>query len=111
MGSQNKDKGFGGFMKIRVYREGFWLILQVLKGGEGNGKLTGYFNKGLVNQINAQEKGTEVNSTKAIYLGPFLDDFAETDDYYKAWKKVKESKCPECETVEKKNNEVTVLTF
>ncbi len=57
------------------------------------------------------KKKKEVKSTKAIYLGPYLSQFAETDDYHKAWKVIKESKCPKCQTVEKKNKAVKVEDF
>ncbi|MBU0976723.1 MAG: hypothetical protein ABIE03_01935 [Patescibacteria group bacterium] len=53
----------------------------------------------------------KVESTKAIYLGPYKDDFGAYDDYNGAWKKIKESTCPECETVEKMNYDVTVDDF
>jgi hypothetical protein len=53
----------------------------------------------------------EVKSTKALYLGPFLDAFGNGDDYYGAWDVIKKSKCPQCQTVEKKNKEVKVEDF
>jgi len=53
----------------------------------------------------------EVQNTKAIYLGPYLHDFGNTDDYHKGWKVIKDSKCPECQTVEQKDAEVTVEDF
>lgn len=59
----------------------------------------------------AEAKKKEVKSTKAIYLGPYLSQFAATDDYHKAWKVIKESKCPKCQTVEKKNKDVKVEDF
>jgi len=66
-----------------------------------------------INAAHAAEtkKKKEVKSTKAIYLGPYLSQFAETDDYHKAWKVIKESKCPKCQTVEKKNKAVKVEDF
>jgi hypothetical protein len=61
----------------------------------------------------AAEEATklEVKSTKALYLGPFLNDFGNGDDYHGAWEVIKKSKCPECQTVEKKNKEVKVEDF
>ncbi len=56
-------------------------------------------------------KGPEVKSTKALYLGPYLHDFGNTDDYHDAWQTIKNSKCPECQTVEKKDASVTVEDF
>ena len=67
--------------------------------------------KGFVQKVSAAGVGAEVQNTKAIYLGPYLSDFAEADDYYGAWKKVKEAACPKCETVEKSNADVTVEDF
>lgn len=85
------------------------------RGGEASEK--GYlktFEKktvlGISDKVKAQSDIT-VDSTKAIYLGPYLNDFGEYDDYYGAWEKIKESTCPQCETVEKKNTEVTVDDF
>ncbi|OGY30473.1 MAG: hypothetical protein A3F35_03490 [Candidatus Woykebacteria bacterium RIFCSPHIGHO2_12_FULL_45_10] len=64
-----------------------------------------------VSKTYAQTKGPEVKSTKALYLGPYLHQFGDTDDYHKAWKTIKDSKCPECQTVEQKDQEVTVEDF
>jgi len=58
-----------------------------------------------------EKKALEVKSTKAIYLGPFLSQFKENDDYHGAWKTIKDSKCPECQTTEKKNAAVKVDDF
>jgi len=66
---------------------------------------------GLFQKVSAAEVGTEVQNTKAIYLGPYLSDFAASDDYYGAWQKIKESACPKCEVVEKTNEQVTVEDF
>ncbi|MDD3647221.1 MAG: hypothetical protein PHS44_01845 [Candidatus Dojkabacteria bacterium] len=57
------------------------------------------------------ESELQVESTKAIYLGPYKDEFGMYDDYNGAWKKIKESQCPECETTEKMNYDVTVDDF
>ncbi len=59
----------------------------------------------------AEAKNKEVKSTKAIYLGPYLSQFGATDDYNKAWQVIKDSKCPKCQTVEKKNKDVKVEDF
>src|SRR3990172_6340654 len=64
-----------------------------------------------VSKAQAAGNQLEVKSTKAIYLGPYLHQFADTDDYHKAWKTIKESKCPQCQTVEQKDKEVTVEDF
>lgn len=66
---------------------------------------------GLTSKAYAQTTTAEVLNSKALYLGPYLTDFAETDDYYGAWELIKTSTCPTCETVEKKNEEVTVDDF
>ncbi len=64
-----------------------------------------------VPKASAQTTGPEVKSTKALYLGPYLHDFKDTDDYHDAWQTIKDSKCPECQTVEKKDAEVTIEDF
>ena len=64
-----------------------------------------------VPKVAAQTTGPEVKSTKAIYLGPYLHDFGDTDDYHDAWQTIKNSKCPKCQTVEKKDQAVTVEDF
>lgn len=64
-----------------------------------------------VAQAAEEPKKLEVKSTKAIYLGPYLNQFGNTDDYHKAWKVIKESKCPQCQMVEQKDKEVTVEDF
>jgi len=75
-----------------------------VKGGpEGTGKI--------VSKAYAQDSDVEVESTKAIFLGPYVSDFGEADDYYGGWAKVKESVCPECETTEVLNTDVTVDHF
>lgn len=61
--------------------------------------------------VAAEEKELEVKNTKAIYLGPYLHDFANSDDYYVGWKTIKETKCPTCETTEIKDAKVTVEDF
>lgn len=66
---------------------------------------------GLIKKANAQTTGPEVLNSRAIYLGPYLNDFAQTDDYYGAWELVKASVCPHCETVEKMNQDVMVDDF
>jgi len=53
----------------------------------------------------------EVKSTKAIYLGPYYSDFGNSDDYHHAWQTILSSKCPECQTTEKKDASVTVEDF
>jgi hypothetical protein len=65
----------------------------------------------LVTKANAQGTGPEVQNTKALYLGPYIDDFGQTDDYYGAWELIKTSTCPQCETVEKLGTDVTVDDF
>ncbi len=62
-------------------------------------------------QAAEEPKKLEVKSTKAIYLGPYLHQFGDTDDYHKAWKVIKDSKCPECQLTEQKDKEVTVEDF
>jgi len=66
-----------------------------------------------VSQVQAAEnkKELEVKSTKAIYLGPYFTDFGASDDYHKGWQEIKNSKCPECQTTEKKDHAVTVEDF
>ena len=56
-------------------------------------------------------KEVKVGNTKAIYLGPYLSDFGQGDDFYGAWEHVKKSKCPKCDTVVKKNEKVQVEDF
>ena len=82
------------------------------RGGEANpeASLKLFENQSLVGSVKAQG-GPKVENTKALYLAPYHTEFGQFDDYYGAWKKVKESKCPECETVEKKDLEVTVEDF
>jgi hypothetical protein len=53
----------------------------------------------------------EVKSTKAIYLGPYYSDFGNGDDYHHAWQTILDSKCPECQTTEKQDADVTVEDF
>ena len=53
----------------------------------------------------------EVVNTKALYLGPYLHDFKNSDDYHDGWQTIKNSKCPECQTTEKKDAEVKVDDF
>lgn len=90
------------------------------KGGEviGNASLKSISNtqeKRLINQfvtkVEAQSNPHEVQSLQAIYLGPYLDEFGEEDDYYGAWEQIKASTCPTYDLVEKKNKEVTVEDF
>ncbi len=83
------------------------------KGGVAqNSKLTLANNSsGLIQKVSAAGVGPEVQNTKAIYLGPYLSDFGQADDYYGAWVKVKEAACPKCEVVEKTNEQVTVEDF
>lgn len=65
-----------------------------------------------INAAHAQEdKKLEVKSTKAIYLGPYLHQFGNTDDFHKAWQVIKDSKCPKCQLTEQKDKEVTVEDF
>ncbi len=64
-----------------------------------------------VAQAAEEPKKLEVKSTKALYLGPYLHQFGDTDDYHKAWKVIKDSKCPECQLTEQKDKEVTVEDF
>lgn len=59
----------------------------------------------------AKKNELEIKNTKAIYLGPYLHDFGNTDDYYDGWKTIKEAKCPKCQVTEKKDAEVTVEDF
>ena len=70
-----------------------------------------FANSLLTSPVNAQGGESKVMNTKAIYLGPYLSDFGETDDYYGAWQTIKQSVCPQCQTVEKSNSEVTVEDF
>src|SRR3989344_3497822 len=64
-----------------------------------------------VSQAQAAGNQLEVKSTKALYLGPYLHQFGDTDDYHKAWKTIKDSKCPEGQTVEQKDQKATVEDF
>jgi hypothetical protein len=79
----------------------------VLASGSGSSASSNSF----IQKVSAEGITTEVQNTKAIYLGPYLSDFAQSDDYYGAWKKIKESACPKCEIVEKTNEQVTVEDF
>lgn len=59
----------------------------------------------------AEKKKLQVKSTKALYLGPYFTEFGTDDDYHKGWQVIKNSKCPECQTTEKKDGAVTVEDF
>ena len=59
----------------------------------------------------AEKKKLQVKSTKALYLGPYFTEFGADDDYHKGWQVIKDSKCPECQTTEKKDGAVTVEDF
>lgn len=87
------------------------------RGGEvtEGGSLQVIGRRNLISQIpthvSAQGNLQEVQNTRAVYLGPYFDEFGDTDDYHGAWGVIKASECPECEMVEKKNQEVTVEDF
>lgn len=95
---------------------------EIRSGGQGDGqgsnkalvsKSSVKSSYGFVSTAEAAKKKNEpeVQNTKALYLGPYLHQFKETDDYHDGWKTIKDSKCPKCETTEKKDAEVTVQDF
>lgn len=84
-------------------------------GGGGTSEEIAFNSASLVSPAYAEESSDSdelnVESTKAIFLGPYSSDFGSIDDYYGAWQKVKESSCPECEITEKLDENVTVDDF
>ena len=86
---------------------------QITEGSvQGVTNLPSPINFGVSKAYAAQDKKElEVKSTKAIYLGPYFTDFGADDDYNKGWQVIKDSKCPECQTTEKKDQAVNVEDF